>query len=120
MSIIGQIAPFDEAIEDFESYCERVSLYFTANDIKDEKKVPVFLTLVGAKIYTLAKNLLSPKDPAKYTISEITNVRMFYNFVLFLSLVGTPLGFSLLRTYRAPPFLGFAFFLVVFRLALCF
>ena len=74
MSIIGQIAPFDETIEDFESYCERVSLYFTANDIKEEKKVPVFLTLVGAKIYTLAKNLLSPKDPAKCTINEITNV----------------------------------------------
>ena len=71
MPLIGSILAFSESEEDFDTYCSRVSLYFTANDIKDEKKVPVFLTLVGPKIYGLAKNLLSPKDPATCTYAEI-------------------------------------------------
>ena len=44
------------------------------------------------------------------------SVGVFKRFVLFLLLVATSLGFSLKKTYRAPTFLGFRFFLAVFRL----
>ena len=56
---IGTIHAFNESEEEFESYCSRVDLYFVANDVKDEKKVACFLTLVGPKVYGLARNLLS-------------------------------------------------------------
>ena len=59
---IGTILAFNESEEEFESYCSRVDLYFVANDVKDEKKVVSFLTLVGPKVYGLARNLLSPKE----------------------------------------------------------
>ena len=70
---IGTINPFNESEEDFESYCSRVDLYFVANDVSDEKKVAFFLTLIGPKVFGLARNLLSPKDPASCTYIEIKN-----------------------------------------------
>ena len=68
---IGTIHAFNESEEEFESYCSRVDLYFVANDVKDEKKVASFLTLAGPKVYGLAKNLLSPKDPVSCSYGEI-------------------------------------------------
>ena len=68
---IGTINPFNEAEEDFDSYCSRVDLYFVANEIENEKKVASFLTLGGPKIFGLAKNLLSPKSPASCSYKEI-------------------------------------------------
>ena len=64
---IGSIANFDANIEDFDTYCSRVDLYFVANEITGDKVVPSFLTLIGPKAYGLAKNLLSPKEPASCT-----------------------------------------------------
>ena len=68
---IGSIGNFDASAEDFESYCSRVDLYFIANNVTDKRVVPAFLTLVGPKVYGLAKNLLFPKDPADCTYDEI-------------------------------------------------
>ena len=62
--MLGNIGAFDEDVEEFENYVSRVKLFFTANAIKDENRVAVFLTLAGPKIYSLAKSLLSPVDPA--------------------------------------------------------
>ena len=68
---VGRIAHYDANLEDFDQYCARVDLYFKANEITGDKLVPAFLTLVGPKVYTLAKNLLSPKDPATCKLNEI-------------------------------------------------
>ena len=68
---IGNINPFNEAEEEFDSYCSRVDLYFAANDIEDAKKVAAYLILGGHKIFGLAKNLLSVKRPASCTYEEI-------------------------------------------------
>ena len=67
---IGTIGNFDASIE-VESYCSRVNLYFIANNVTDKRVVPAFLALVGPKVYGLAKNLPSPKDPADCTYDEI-------------------------------------------------
>ena len=72
-AIFGHIGNFNEGEEDFESYKSRVDLYFVANDVDQTKQVPVFLTLIGAKMYTLTKNLLSPKEPKSATYKEITD-----------------------------------------------
>lgn len=71
MAKIGSIGVFDESLEDFETYVSRVELYFIANDVKDVKKVPAFLTLAGPKVFGLAKSLLSPNNPADATFAKI-------------------------------------------------
>ena len=47
---IGEFRPENESIE---AYLERIDLYFRANDISDEKKVLIFLSVLGGKTYTL-------------------------------------------------------------------
>ena len=65
------IEKFNEEVEDFDTYLSRIKLYFVVNDTATEKQVPLLLTLIGAKSYTLAKNLLSPKTPESCSLEEI-------------------------------------------------
>ena len=74
MSQVGNIGPFEDSIEDFEGYVARVKLFFIANDVKQDRRVATFLTLAGAKIYTLAKSLLSPDDPGTATLDDLVKV----------------------------------------------
>ena len=50
MATFGQIQEFRPESESFAAYVERVQLFFTANDIPDEKKTAVFLSVVGGSI----------------------------------------------------------------------
>ena len=68
---IGSIDSYNEAEEDFDSYCSRISMYFLANDIKDEKKVAAFFTLAGPKVFGLARDLLSPQKPEESTYKKV-------------------------------------------------
>lgn len=47
MSFVGKIEAFDSTTEDWETYIERVELYFTANDVEEEKKVATLLSLMS-------------------------------------------------------------------------
>ena len=71
MSIIGNVGPYVDSEEDFESYCSRVALFFYANSVKAEKKVCTFLTVVGARTFSLVKDLVAPKNPAECTYEEL-------------------------------------------------
>jgi hypothetical protein len=42
-----------------------------ANDVEDEKKVPIFLSIVGAKNFALLRDLLVPEKPAEKTLDEL-------------------------------------------------
>ncbi|KOB64860.1 Uncharacterized protein OBRU01_18806 [Operophtera brumata] len=44
---IGKIGQFDIDSGNWTLYCERVELYYKANDIKDELKLPTLITLAG-------------------------------------------------------------------------
>jgi hypothetical protein len=48
---IGKIEAFDEANEDWSTYCEIVEQYFLANEIKEDKQVPAILSLINSKAY---------------------------------------------------------------------
>ena len=62
---IGQVEPFQQGVDDWEQYTERLEQYFIANGIEgDNKKLAVFLTVVGAKTYALLSNLVAPSKPA--------------------------------------------------------
>ena len=45
-------------------YLERFELYCKANSIPDSKKVSLFLTVIGAQVYTLLLDLFVPDSPA--------------------------------------------------------
>ena len=66
MALIGNIGtPYDKKMEDFKSYSEKVTLFMTANDVKEEKQVGAFLSVLGAQSYKLLKSLLTPESLEK-------------------------------------------------------
>ena len=68
---IGKIEPFDDSLETWTSYTERLEQYFAVNDVDNEKKVPALLTLLGGKTYGLLRNLTLPDKPATKTYEQI-------------------------------------------------
>ena len=50
-AIIGNLGPFDEKSEKFSDYSGRFEAYVAANDIDDDKKVNVFLAVIGPDAY---------------------------------------------------------------------
>ena len=60
-----RIDEFQPENEDIEAYLERVDLYFLAGGTKEADKVPLFLTVVGKKNYTLLRDLVAPVKPRK-------------------------------------------------------
>ena len=71
---IGKIEPFDDSVESWNSYVERLEQYFTINEIDDEKKVPALLILLGGKTYGLLRNLTLPDKPATKTYDAIVKL----------------------------------------------
>lgn len=70
MSRLGKIAEFDPKSQNFESYLKRFELFVQANDIEEEKKLAVFLTVIGTEAYELLKNLVVPAAPREKTYEE--------------------------------------------------
>ena len=56
----GRVQEYEPENELFSSYLEQVQLFFLANGVEDDKKVPIFLSIVGRKTYLLLRNLVAP------------------------------------------------------------
>ena len=67
----GTIKEFDPTVETITAYLERLQLYFAANGVAEEKKVPVLLTVVGPKVYTLLRGLLAPALPKEKSYADL-------------------------------------------------
>ena len=63
MSKLGHSQEFRSDTESVAAYLERVQLFFTANDVAENKQVPVFLSSIGAATYALLRDLVSPDKP---------------------------------------------------------
>ena len=63
MASYRKLSEFHPEAEGISAYLERVELFFTANSIADDKKVAVFLSVVGGKTYSLLRDLLAPEKP---------------------------------------------------------
>lgn len=72
--VIGSIGPFDENIEQWSSYTERFGYFAVANEIKDEKLVPTFLSIMGPKTFNLLRDLLQPEKPGSKTYQQIVDI----------------------------------------------
>ncbi|KAL1277327.1 hypothetical protein QQF64_024000 [Cirrhinus molitorella] len=55
----GRMDEYKESKEDFESHIKRLEQWLLANDTASEKKVSVFLSVIGAETYGLLKNLVT-------------------------------------------------------------
>ena len=71
---IGKIDPFDNAVEDWHSYIERIEQYFAANDVSDEKRVPCLLSLIGSQTYGLLRSLTAPHKPSEKSYANIVEI----------------------------------------------
>ena len=74
MAKIGNISEFNIEEDDWEMYVERIKLYFVANAVKNEAKVAVFLTVMGAKAYKKIRVLCSPDTPDSKTFDQLVQI----------------------------------------------
>ena len=51
--MFGRIQEYELVNELFSAYLERIQLCFLANEVEGDKKVPVFLSVVGNRTYSL-------------------------------------------------------------------
>ena len=66
-----QLKEFDPREESYSTYEERVALFFQANDVAEDMKVPVFLSMVGFKNYALLRDLLIPAKPSDKSLDDL-------------------------------------------------
>ena len=69
--ILKEFCPDSESVK---VYLERVQLYFEANEVPEEKQVPILLSTIGSSTYTLLSDLLAPAVPKSKTLTEITAI----------------------------------------------
>ena len=73
-AFIGNLGTYDSSTEKWPSYFERFKLFCTANDVLDEKKVPILLSMVGAKTFNLIRTLCAPEDVSKKTLDQLNEI----------------------------------------------
>ena len=71
MATVGKLGEFVPECESLTAYVERVELYFEAKKIEEERKVPVFLSVLGSKTYSVLRDLLAPSKPKVKKFSEL-------------------------------------------------
>jgi len=75
MATHGTIGKFDSRTEDWASYTERLTEYFTANDVKSaDKKQAILLSGVGPSTYQVILNLVAPDKPTEKTFDQLVKV----------------------------------------------
>ena len=73
-SVIGKLQPFKPENERFSTYVERLLLYFEANSVPFEKRVPVFLTVLDHKMYGLLSDHFAPAKPKEKDLDDLVSV----------------------------------------------
>ena len=65
------IGVFNPDVETFDKYAKRVQIFFKVNVVKDTDMTLTFLALIGAELFNLVTDLVSPKDPEKLPFKDI-------------------------------------------------
>ena len=73
MATFGALKEFQPKNEKVSAYLEHVELYFAANNITG-RRVPIFLSVIGAKTYSLLQDLLAPTNPKEKSFDELAAV----------------------------------------------
>ena len=72
MATFGTLKEFCPASDWMKTYLQRVDLYFAANSVKDDKKVAILLTSIGASTYDRLCDLMAPDAPSTKTLDKIS------------------------------------------------
>ena len=71
---LGKLDPFQSESETITACLEQEELFFQANEVTTEKKVAVFLSVIGGKTYTLLRNLTAPVKPSEKMLADLKSV----------------------------------------------
>uniref|UniRef100_A0A672ZN16 Retrotransposon gag domain-containing protein n=1 Tax=Sphaeramia orbicularis TaxID=375764 RepID=A0A672ZN16_9TELE len=69
---IGNIGEYKEGQEDFESYLERFEQWMIFIEVEEGKQANVFLSVIGAEVYGLLKNLCIPDKPSSLSYEVLS------------------------------------------------
>ena len=68
----GRLHEYRPEGETFAVYMERVAIFFAANDIAENKKVPLLLNCIGGTVYGVLRNLVAPQNPISMSYDDVT------------------------------------------------
>ena len=71
MAMLGNIEQFNPDLGTMTAYLERVDLFFVANNVPDDRKAAVLLSVIGGTIYGRLCNLLSPDKPSDKSYEQL-------------------------------------------------
>ncbi|XP_054708231.1 uncharacterized protein K02A2.6-like [Uloborus diversus] len=74
LGLIGTLHEFEAEHDDINLYVEQLEHFFLANDVVEDKKVSVFISVIGIKTYKVLRNLLLPKSPGDCKYHELTSI----------------------------------------------
>lgn len=74
MPSYGEFKQFDQSLESWTSYTERLKHYFVANDTPNAKRKSILLTLIGPTTYSLAKSLSQPDGLETKSYNDIVKL----------------------------------------------
>lgn len=73
-SCVEQMDAFDNTVEEWATYIERLEKYCLANKIENSRNVAMLLRVIGTKMHNLLCNLTAPTKPAQKSLKEIVDV----------------------------------------------
>ncbi|GFR75228.1 reverse transcriptase family protein [Elysia marginata] len=79
---------FEETIESFTNYKERLDAHFVANSISDVKKSACLLSALGAKVYGTLRSLTAPALPSTKSYEELCAILTSHFFSKPLEIKG--------------------------------
>ena len=72
--IFRKLAHFSPDDEDIQADLNSVELYFVANQVGEDQRVPVLLSIIGSKTCALLRDLLGLDKPSEKTFAELEQV----------------------------------------------
>ena len=70
MALIGNIVEFIDSQESWTQYTERLDQFFVANDIVEDKKAAVLLSIIGPVAFRVLGNLVAQTNPLQSHIQS--------------------------------------------------
>ena len=70
----GCLEKFRSESDSIRAYLERADLYLQANDIGENKRVPILLSCMGASTYAPLRDLVAPDAPGTLTFRTLSKV----------------------------------------------
>ena len=71
-AVFEQIAEFDESMEEWPLYAERIEQYFAANGVDDaDRQRAILLSVISARTYQTLQSLVAQLKPKEKSVNEI-------------------------------------------------